>query len=152
MRCLIDTNVLLRGLDRNHSMRAVVRRALISLRRQDDLLYLAVQNMIEFWAVATRPVDSNGLGMSIQWASTQLGRLKQFFAVLPESADTFPEWERLVVQYQVSGKKTHDTHLVAVMNVHRITHIMTFNGADFARYPGISVIQPQNFDLTQEQR
>src|SRR5437879_316798 len=118
MRCLIDTNVLLRGLDRNHPMCRVVRRALIVLRRQDDQLCLAVQNLIEFWAVATRPVDSNGLGMSIQWATAQLGKMKQFFALLPESADTFPEWERLVVQHQVSGKKTHDAHLVAVMNSH----------------------------------
>src|SRR6266481_4172418 len=91
MRCLIDTNILLRGLDRNHPMCRVVRRALIALRRQDDRLFLAVQNLIEFWAVATRPVDSNGLGMSIQWATAQLGKMKQFFALLPESADTFPE-------------------------------------------------------------
>ena len=67
MRCLLDTNVVLRGLDRNHPMYRVVRRAIISLRRQDNQLCLTSQNLIEFWSVATRPVDSNGLGMSISY-------------------------------------------------------------------------------------
>lgn len=65
MLCLLDTNVLLRGLDRNHPMCRVARRAIIAFRRQDNRLFLASQNLIEFWAVATRPVDSNGLGMSV---------------------------------------------------------------------------------------
>ena len=143
MRCLLDTNVLLRGLDRNHPMYRVVRRAVIALRRQDSRLFLTPQNLIEFWAVATRPVDSNGLGMSVEWAAAQLVRMKRFFAVLPDTADAFTEWERLVIQHQVSGKKTHDARLVAAMNVHGITHILTFNSDDFSRYPGITVIQPQ---------
>jgi predicted nucleic acid-binding protein len=92
------------------------------------------------------------LGMSVQWAAAQFIRMKQFFSLLPESADALIEWERLVAQRQVSGKKTHDAHLVAVMNVNRVTHILTFNGEDFTRYPGISVIQPQDFRPTQESR
>jgi hypothetical protein len=69
-----ETNVLLRALDRNHPIRRIVRRNLVALRRQDDNLFLAAQNLIEFWAVATRPVDSNGLGMSVRWAAAQLLR------------------------------------------------------------------------------
>ncbi len=105
MHCLLDTNVLLRGLDRGHPMYRVVRRALIALRRQDNRLFLTSQNLIEFWAVATRPVDSNGLGMSVQWAAAQLVRIKRFFSVLPDTADAYAEWERIVLQQQVSGKK-----------------------------------------------
>lgn len=134
MRCLLDTNVLLRGLDRNHSQCRVVRRAIIALRRQGNLLCLASQNLIEFWAVATRPVDANGLGMSTEWAAAQVAKMKHFFAILPDTAETLLEWERLVLQHQVTGKKTHDARLVAVMNVHGVSHILTFNGADF---PGI---------------
>ena len=150
MHYLLDTNVLLRGLDRNHSMYRVVRRAIIALRRQDNRLFLTTQNLIEFWAVATRPVESNGLGMSIQWAAAQIVRMKRFFAVLPDTADAFAEWERLVVQHQISGKKTHDARLVATMNVHGVTHILTFNSDDFSRYPGITVVQPQSLTPIQE--
>lgn len=150
MRCLLDTNVLLRGLDRNHPMYRVVRRAIISLRRQDNQLCLTSQNLIEFWSVATRPVDSNGLGMSVQWAAAQLARMKRFFLVLADTAEVFREWERLVIEQHVSGKKVHDARLVASMNVHGITHILTFNANDFSRYPGITVIQPHSLASSQE--
>ena len=150
MHCLLDTNVLLRGLDRGHPMYRVVRRALIALRRQDNRLFLTSQNLIEFWAVATRPVDSNGLGMSVQWAAAQLVRIKRFFSVLPDTADAYAEWERIVLQQQVSGKKVHDARLVASMKVHGVAHILTFNTNDFLRYPGITIIHPQSLTTKQE--
>lgn len=30
----------------------------------------------------------------------------------------------------------------AMMNVHGLTHILTFNAADFARFPGLTVLDP----------
>src|SRR6266571_740353 len=123
MQCLLETNVLLRGLDRSHPQCRVVRRAIIALRRQDNRLCLAPQKLIEFWAVATRPVDANGFGMSTEWAAEQLAKMKHFCAILPDTAEALPEWERLVIQHQVSGKKTHDARLVAAMKVHGVSHI-----------------------------
>jgi predicted nucleic acid-binding protein len=48
----------------------------------------------------------------------------------------------LLVVHAVKGKQVHDARLVAMMEAHGITHILTLNGADFARYPGIVVIDP----------
>jgi predicted nucleic acid-binding protein len=142
-RCLVDTNVLLRALDRQHQLCSAARRAMINLRRQNYDLYLTAQNLIEFWAVATRPVDANGLGMSTQWSAAQLTRMKRFFSILSDTGDIVTEWERIVIQQEVSGKKAHDARLVASMKVHGITEILTFNGADFSRYLGITIIDPQ---------
>lgn len=144
MLCLLDTNVLLRGLDRNHPHCRIVRRAILALRLRNYRLCLAPQNLVEFWAVATRPVDANGLGMSMEWAAAQLARMRRFFVILPETAEALPEWERLAVRHRVSGKKTHDARLAATMNVHGVSQILTFNGGDFSRYSGINVIEPQN--------
>jgi predicted nucleic acid-binding protein len=105
MQCLIDTNVLLRALDRQHSKYRVARRAMIALRRQNYRLVLTTQNLIEFWAVATRPVDAKGLGMSTEWTATQLVRIKRFFSLLPDTPDVFPEWESLVTQQQYPEKR-----------------------------------------------
>jgi predicted nucleic acid-binding protein len=44
----------------------------------------------------------------------------------------------------VSGKKSHDARLVAVMNTQNITRVLTFNTDDFARYPGITAIHPRD--------
>lgn len=51
-------------------------------------------------------------------------------------------WENLVSGHLVSGKQAHDAHLVAVMNIHGVRRILTFNGADFGHYDSIEVIAP----------
>jgi len=59
----------------------------------------------------------------------------------------FAEWERIVIQQQVSGKKAHDARLVASMKDHGITDILTFNRTDFSRYPDITIIEPQKLSV-----
>ena len=90
--------------------------------------------LIEFWAVATRPVINNGLGFTHAQAAEELVNLKTLFALLPDTPEIFPEWESIVLQYRVSGKQAHDARLVAAMRVHNLTHLLTFNIADFKRF------------------
>jgi predicted nucleic acid-binding protein len=98
--------------------------------------------LYEFWVVATRPVAGNGLGLSAAEASAELARLRALFPLLLDTPAIFAEWERLVNVHQVLGKNAHDARLVAAMVVHGLTHILTFNTADFSRFPGITVIDP----------
>jgi predicted nucleic acid-binding protein len=97
---------------------------------------------MEFWAVATRPSSENGLGMTVEMAAGELAAFQRLFSLMPETASIFQEWERLVTTHQVSGKNTHDAHLVAAMNVHGITRVLTFNGQDFTRYSNILAVNP----------
>ena len=53
------------------------------------------------------------------------------------------EWRRLVGAYGVLGKSAHDARLVAAMIAHGLTHFLTFNLADFNRFAGITVLDPQ---------
>ena len=62
--------------------------------------------------------------------------------MLPETPAIYSAWKRLVFDYQVSGKPTYDARLVAAMQVHGITSILTFNPSDFRRYAGIEVVAP----------
>jgi predicted nucleic acid-binding protein len=68
--------------------------------------------------------------------------LRGIFALLPETPAVLPEWQTLVTVHSVAGKAAHDARLVAAMKVHGVSHILTFNTADFARYPGIYVLDP----------
>src|SRR5580704_12548116 len=61
---LIDTNVLLRLLQPQYTQYSIATAAVSELRRRRADLCVATQNLVEFWAVATRPVVTNGLGMS----------------------------------------------------------------------------------------
>ena len=38
------------------------------------------------------------------------------------------------MHHEVRGVKVHDAKLVASMNVYGVTHLLTTNGEDFARY------------------
>ena len=143
MATLVDTNILLRSIQPHHPHYALVEKAFALLRARRESLFVAVQNLIEFWAVATRPLGSeNGLGMTTEAATRELAAIKDLFPILPEPASIFEEWESLVTNYGVSGKNTHDARLVAVMKLHGIATILTFNVADFARFEGIEAISP----------
>ena len=147
MICAVDTNVLLRSIDVGHAVQQIALDAMIRLRRRGESLSIFPQNLIEFWAVATRPVENNGLGLSIAQAEIELISLKTLFMLLLDTPQIFPEWERIVVQHKVSGKQAHDARLVAAMSVHNLTHLLTFNTDDFKRFTAITAINPQSILL-----
>src|ERR1051325_5338630 len=121
MSYLVDTNVLLRLVQKNHPMRPDARRALVTLRRQGEELCIIPQNIIEFWAVATRPLGKNGLGLTVDEAAREIRKLKRIFKLHADLPAIFTEWEQLVAQYQVMGKQAHDTRLVAAMKAHGLS-------------------------------
>jgi predicted nucleic acid-binding protein len=98
--------------------------------------------MVEFWCVATRPLDVNGLGLSPSRTNRILSRLERFCELVPETPSVFQEWRRLVITNQVLGKKAYDARLVAFMIAHGIKSILTLNVRDFARYPEVTAIDP----------
>jgi predicted nucleic acid-binding protein len=139
---LIDTSTLLRTLQPSHPQRETARAAIKVLTARGRDLHIVPQNLVELWVVATRPVAQNGLGLSTAEAATELMRLKSMFPLLPDTPAIYPVWERLVIQYRVSGKPAHDARLVAAMHVHGLTTILTFDKTGFSRYAGIEVLHP----------
>ena len=90
-------------------------------------MYFTLQNIPEFWNVATRPLANNGLGFSVAVALVGLEKIECFLTVLPDVRAVYAEWKRLIVRLGVLGSKVHDARLVATMNVHGIRRILTFN-------------------------
>jgi predicted nucleic acid-binding protein len=141
---LIDTNVLLRFIFRTDPRYPVVKTAIRKLRTEKHTLYISSQNCIEFWNVATRPIARNGFGLTPTDAKRMLQRIERLFPLLSDTPAVYPEWRRLVVTHSVSGVQVHDARLVASMKANGVTHILTFNTRDFARYAleGIVVVDP----------
>ncbi|MBY0523549.1 MAG: PIN domain-containing protein [Gemmataceae bacterium] len=135
---LLDTNVLARMAQPGHPRCQVA---------HDAVPCLVPQVLYELWVVATRPAIQNGLGFSPSQAEVELIRVEGIFPLLPDGTDIYPEWRRLVIAHQVLGKPAHDVRLVAAMMLHGLSHILTFNTADFARYPGITVLDPAAVSL-----
>ncbi len=65
MKYLLDTNILLRLVELAHAQHKEASEALKTLRRQNCVFYILLQNVSEFWNVCTRPKDKNGLGLSM---------------------------------------------------------------------------------------
>lgn len=99
------------------------------------------QVLYEYWAVATRPVENNGLGLSTPEANIALLDWLDIYSLVDDQG-VFPFWHNLVATYDVKGKPSHDARLVAAMERHGLTEIMTFNKADFARFPTIKAMSP----------
>jgi predicted nucleic acid-binding protein len=142
MSVLLDTNVLARLAQHTHPMHATARDAVSALHRGGKALSVVPQNLYEFWVVAPRPVAVNGLGLTAPQADAELARFEALFTLHQDTAAILVEWRRLVAAYNVLGKNAHDARLVAAMLVHGLTHLLTFNVADFTRFPGIAVLDP----------
>ena len=107
---------------------------------QGDILCVTPQNGIEFWNAATRPAARNGYGKTPEETRRLLRVVHRLFPLLPDDPQIYPEWQRIVVQFGVSGVQVHDARLVAVMRVYGVSHILTFNNSDFARYAPLGIV------------
>jgi predicted nucleic acid-binding protein len=142
MRILADTGILLRLLERTDPQHALIRQAVRALRTRGDALVTWPQNVAEFWNVSTRPATARGgFGLTVQEADRRVLIVERVCPVLPDSPSAFGLWRQLVVQHAVMGVQVHDARLVAWMQAHGLTHVLTLNAADFARY-GITVLTP----------
>ena len=101
------------------------------------------QNLIQFWAVATRPVAVNGLRLSVEKTGEEVARFEEMFRLVDEPQGVFRRWRQLVEDHAVKGKQVHDARLVAIMIESGIDSILTFNADDFHRYPDITVVDPR---------
>lgn len=140
---LLDTNVVMRfcnPADKQHQLAA---EAISSLLIQDHECSIVAQIVIEFWVVATRPIEVNGLGWTVEQTRHTIDQLLNRFPLVEESQKIFPHWLNLVTANQVIGKRTHDARIVAAMLANGITHLLTFNPSDFTSLSGITVTHPQ---------
>lgn len=142
---LLDTNILLRASDPNSSSYPLIMNVVDVIIRQGGECLITSQVLIEFWVVATRPNDVNGLGWTTQKTQHEINQILSQFSLLEESPDIFPFWFQLVTTYNIKGKRTHDIRLLAVMKASNITHLLTFNPDDFIPIPNITIVHPQDF-------
>ncbi len=144
MPYLLDTSVLVRQADQHSAFRLGALQALKRLEDQGEVLCIVPQCLVEFWAVVTRPLSANGLGLTTVEADSERLRLETVFTLLPDTPGLYARWVGLVNRYGVSGKPTHDARLVAAMLEHDLSHVLTFNTADFVRFApsGVVAVDP----------
>ena len=119
MSYAIDTNVLARSIETAHPMQPVAGDAVLVSR--GETVCVLPQNLYEFWVIATRPRDRNGLGLSAVEAQAHLAQFERVFSLLSDVPAIYAGWKRLVGEHLVMGKNAHDARILAAMKVHRVS-------------------------------
>ena len=144
MRILFDTNILLRTAQPTHPQHHEVLDATHELIQRGYESCIVPQCQYEFWVVATRPQNQNGLEFTAVQTEAELARLRASLVFLNDPPDLFAEWKQLVTSLAVMGKNAHDARFAAAMMLHGIHHLLTYNVRDFQRYPGIVPLSPSS--------
>ena len=137
---LADTNFSLRLAIKQNPQHQIIRQAVRTLKNRGDEICIVPQTCVEFWNVATRPVKNNGFGFPVADADFFLRLIERIFSLFPDDVRVHQEWRKLVLSFGVSGVQVYDARIVAAMLVHHVTHILTFNTSDFARYSSIGIV------------
>ena len=138
---LLDTNLLVRMTRSSDPQAIITRTAIHNLLQRRERLIVVPQNLYEFWVVATRPADRNGLGMNALQAGHWLRFFRRRFTVLPDREELASVWQTLVETHSVTGFRAHDIRLIAAMQTYGITKLLTHNPTDFRNTP-IEVLDP----------
>ena len=140
--------MLLRWNIRTAPQSQFVIRAVDFLLDSGDLPCYTSQNLGEFWNVLTRPLDRNGFGLSPPEADRRARMIEDQIPMLPDTPEVHIVWRRLLVAHSISGVQVHDARIAAAMSVHGVKRILTLNARDFARFPSIEAIHPEQVSRT----
>jgi predicted nucleic acid-binding protein len=143
-RVVLDTNILLRIAEPQHSLHAITLSAVRQLRLTDRQPVVLPQIVYEFWAVATRTLEHNGLGMTAAAAEVMLDDIVRRMPLLRDERGVYDNWRQLLKTYTVTGVPSHDMRIVAAMVRHRIPTLLTSNPRHFVRYTSIEVLTPED--------
>ena len=141
---IVDANVLLRLADAVSKHHGSAKAALSQLENAGARLFTVPQAIYEFWVVATRPVENNGLGLTIEECDEEIKLLEVVVPVLNDPRTLYADWRSLVKNFKCTGKVAHDARYAAAISALNFEFLLTFNGSDFARYPFISILDPNS--------
>lgn len=142
---LLDTNIILRFTDSDSAEYELINNVISQILVEGGQCLITAQVITEFWVVATRPITVNGLGWTVEKTEEAVQMLINQFDLLEETPAIFPQWLSLVTSYKISGKRTHDVRIQAVMLTHNISHLLTLNPQDFVAIEGLEIIHPNSF-------
>lgn len=140
MRVILDTNIILRLADRtapDHNLSYSLVKRLFS---EDCEICIIPQVLVEFYVVATRPVNSNGFGWDAAFTMVEIEKLQNIFILLPDNETIFIHWKNIAVR-GVHGKRAHDARIAAAAYAHNADAIATLNIHDFQDF-GVKLISP----------
>lgn len=144
MDLLIETGILFQLMQISSKQHDSVRNAFRILKERDANLFITTQNIMEFMSVVTRPIEKNGLGLTLEEARKYMLELLSTFSLLQDTPTVLDEWLQIIINTNLSGHQFYDAKLVAIMKANGIKHILTTNPIDYKFYSGIIALTPED--------
>jgi predicted nucleic acid-binding protein len=142
----LDTNILLAATDASRPGHAAARRIVSRGRAAGTPGAWSGQVIREYLAVATRPLEANGLGMSTEAALHNVRAFSSRLMFCDETEASSHRLLGLVAIHELRGTSVHDANIVATMVSHGIDRLVTLNPDDFSIYPEVAVLGPADVD------
>lgn len=145
-KVLVDTNVLLEATDEGRRLHHL---ALSLFRNASDNgvnLFLGTQVLREYLVVATRPIENNGLGMTMDMALDNIKRFQKRVSLVAETlqaGELFIEWAG---KHPIRGKKLHDLQILATASVAGMHALITANEKDYPTSSPLTIIPLSRLD------
>ena len=135
----LDTNVLLSATDTSrprHKQAQYVFHASL-----DTGYHLAISGQVvrEYFVVATREPEENGLGLSPEDAVSNIETFTRRTVLIEESEEVSDYVTGMVRKYNLQGKRIHDANIAATMKSHSVRSLVTDNPGDFTGFDEITV-------------
>ena len=102
----------------------------------------------EFLAVCTRPIDVNGLGLPTRLAVRNTEAIVERSTILEETRGAAERLRSLALKTKCAGKQMHDANVVATMQEHGLTCLITANRPDFVRFADVELVDLKNVQTT----
>ena len=134
-KILVDTNILVYGIDEESSF---FKRARKILGQEKYQLVTTSKNLIEFLAVTTKP---SGYNLDNETALEIIEEIIQGIEIVYPTQESMAIFLDLMNRYQPKGLKVHIFEIISIGLAYGIHNVVTFNTKDFNSVKEISIAE-----------
>lgn len=138
---ILDTNVLVSSTASQRKLHGQAQRV-VQWPRLGRQTCVSGQILREYLVVATRPPESNGLGLAPVHAAANVSAFRSVMRCLDENDEAQDRLVELVRTRECRGVVIHDANIVATALAHGVPAIVTENWADFRRFDHLIEVIP----------
>lgn len=129
---ILDTNILVSATASQRKLHTAAQ-DVVQWSNSGLQTYVSGQILREYLVVATRPLESNGLGLRRAEAVANVSVFRSLSICLDENDQVQRRLAELVLTHECRGVLIHDANIVATALTHGVPTIVTENEDDFRR-------------------
>ncbi len=140
-RLFIDTNIIIYAADGTSLYNQLAKQALLAARQQASELVISSQILREYLSTTTKSYLITGVP-SLSNILFNYNAFQNDFTVVFDSLRVVMNLSSLLQTIPMGGKQIYDANIVATIQAYSITHLLTHNVKDFARFAGLITVVP----------